>query len=381
MSRKHALVFSGGGSYGAYAVGVTKALAAQGEVFPEILIGTSSGGFNATFLASRWREGLPTAAAALEAVWTKIFAGSMSLGTNGVFRFRGNPFEVFSQRGLRHPWKIFNRWLTDGTHITGQTFNRAQWLLRGRRNEAFSVRLAAMADISAFISMQPMQHSIRRVINFHRLRDFPYDLGVVVTDFHSGKLVLFDQRSMKPEVGHKYIMASAAIPGIFPPVQCEGRWFVDGGVLYQTPILPAVQQGAEVIHAVELFPRIDQIPPAPLGNTPDAMLRTQMISDQQILSSLLRDLSFYNGLMRNSSTLGEQMGEDDWAKAFTQRFQFISRGRQLTVHRYFPSDFVGSHPMEMLNFSPSHVGRLIEMGIADTRAHSCKKNGCVLPFE
>ncbi len=41
------------------------------------------------------------------------------------------------------------------------------------------------------------------------------------------------------------LLASAAIPGVFPPVRIDGRYLIDGGVASHTPITAAVELGAE----------------------------------------------------------------------------------------------------------------------------------------
>src|SRR5512144_2278047 len=90
--RKPALVLSGGGAYGAYEVGIIKALAdgtspgAGGSPLEPMLIsGTSVGGFNASVLAARASEGLGAAAAHLEKVWMEDVADAAGRG-NGVYR-------------------------------------------------------------------------------------------------------------------------------------------------------------------------------------------------------------------------------------------------------------------------------------------------------
>ena len=57
-------------------------------------------------------------------------------------------------------------------------------------------------------------------------------------------------------------MASAAIPGVFPPVEWEERKLIDGGVSNNTPIADAIELGAERIYvlptgnACDLPPRL-----------------------------------------------------------------------------------------------------------------------------
>jgi hypothetical protein len=52
--------------------------------------------------------------------------------------------------------------------------------------------------------------------------------------------------------------------------------------------------------------------------------------------------------------------------------------RALTVHRYYPGRSLGGMP-GMLDFYRASVDALIEEGYADTCAHDCKVNNCVIP--
>jgi hypothetical protein len=52
--------------------------------------------------------------------------------------------------------------------------------------------------------------------------------------------------------------------------------------------------------------------------------------------------------------------------------------RQLTIHRYYPSKYIGDM-LGMLNFHSSAINGLIEDGYADACAHNCRTNGCVIP--
>lgn len=69
----------------------------------------------------------------------------------------------------------------------------------------------------------------------------------VATDLYSGKEVVFN----KGEVNDA-IQASCAIPALFPPVEHEGRWLVDGAVVNPVPVNQCRQLGADFVIAVNL---------------------------------------------------------------------------------------------------------------------------------
>lgn len=114
-----ALILSGGGALGAYEVGVLKALtsgAAAGDhprpFDPDLLLGTSVGAFNATFLAARKDVSLAEAVARLEEVWLERIADRG--GGNGVFRYRLDPRRLADPlRWCRRPRRTWLRLAED----------------------------------------------------------------------------------------------------------------------------------------------------------------------------------------------------------------------------------------------------------------------------
>jgi len=90
-------------------------------------------------------------------------------------------------------------------------------------------------------------------IAFDRL---PIPLRVVATDLESGNMVVFDKGPL-----HMAIRASMAAPGVFAPVEINGRLLTDGGLVRNLPVDIARSMGADVIIAVNigtpLLPRGD----------------------------------------------------------------------------------------------------------------------------
>jgi NTE family protein len=164
-----------------------QALADHG-VHPDLIIGTSVGALNGVFLAARSsREGL----ASLERIWR-------SLRRRDVFPM--GPLQgALGYYGLRN------------------------WL----------VRPASLEKL------------VRDSIAFERLEDAPVPLHVVATDLMKGTEVLLSSGDTVSAV-----LASAAIPGVFPPVQIDGQELVDGGVADNTPIAHARSLGADTIYVL-----------------------------------------------------------------------------------------------------------------------------------
>ncbi len=179
-----AFVLAGGGTRGAVQVGMLAELVSRGIV-PDRLYGASVGAVNgAAFCGDPTPEGM----ARLEAVWR-------NLRSDDVFprsRVHG-PWTLLAQRESMHPNTGLRKVIEDG-------------------------------------------------LRFERLEDAEIPLEVVATSLSDGSERWFDQG---PAVDA--ILASAAIPGIFPPVEIGGEQFVDGGVVNNVPISRAIAGGAERI--------------------------------------------------------------------------------------------------------------------------------------
>jgi len=208
-----AFVLSGGASLGACQAGMIEALYERG-LRPDMFIGTSVGAINAAFLASR----PPTVRTAreLQQIWR---------GMSRARIFPANP-------------------LTAGLGLLG------------------------MRDHS--VPVGPLRRLVREHVQVDRLEDSPIPLHVVAADVISGEEVLL---SDGPAV--EAILASAAIPGVFPAVPWKSRRLMDGGVLNNTPISHAVALAAEQIFVLPAIGtrRLSRLPRGALASGVAAVSR------------------------------------------------------------------------------------------------------------
>jgi NTE family protein len=182
-----AVVLSGGGSLGAVQVGMLQALDEAGVV-PDLLVGSSVGALNAAFVA-----GHPGAAGTAELA--EIWAGLR----------RASVFPTSPARVLR--------------------------ALSGRADSLTdSVKLRALLE---------------QRLGYQRLEQAHCPLTVVATELLTGREVVL---SAGPAVDA--VLASAALPGVFPPVEVEGHLLFDGGVVNNTPISAARDLGADLIYVL-----------------------------------------------------------------------------------------------------------------------------------
>jgi NTE family protein len=178
-----AFVLAGGGSLGAIEAGMLRALVEHGER-ADFVVGASAGAINGAYFA-----GDPSAdgIARLEAIW------------RGLKREQVFPFDMRKMFGLL--------WRRD--HL---------------------------------VESRGLRRLLEAHLPYERLEQAAIPIHVVATDLITGDEVLL---SSGPAVDA--VLASTAIPGVFPAVTIGGRELVDGGVTNNTPVSTAVRLGADRI--------------------------------------------------------------------------------------------------------------------------------------
>ena len=113
------------------------------------------------------------------------------------------------------------------------------------------------------------------------IESFPMPLGIVATDLHNGKGVLF----VTGDTGTA-VRASSSVPGVFQPVKIGTREYVDGGLVSPVPVRYARQMGAEVVIAVDISATPESNPAL---STMDIMLQTFAIMSLSINAFELKE--------------------------------------------------------------------------------------------
>jgi NTE family protein len=225
--KKTALVLPGGGARGAYQVGVLKALAEllpPGSVNPfPVISGTSAGAINSVVLASKARR-YRVAAAELERVWGN---------------FRSD--QVFRTDSLAM--------LKSSVH----------WLA--------SIVLGGflVGTPRSLLDNSPLRALLSRNIRFPRIQasidaGHLHAVAVTAAGYGSSRSTSFYQATVgtrswartrrigvRQPLHLDHLMASIAVPMIFPPVSIDGEYFGDGAMRQATPLSPAIHLGADRI--------------------------------------------------------------------------------------------------------------------------------------
>jgi NTE family protein len=222
-----ALVLPGGGARGAFQVGVLKALAEllpRGSANPfDIISGTSAGAINSVVLASKARR-FRVAVAELDRVWS---------------RFRCHDVYRTDNRTML---KSSLHWLA--AIVLGGT------LVGAPRSLLDNSPLRAL--LSRNVRFPRIQHSIDN--------GWLEAIAVTAASYDSARSTSFFQASadavpwsrtrrlgLRTSLHLDHLMASIAVPLIFPPVLVDGEYFGDGAMRQATPLSPAIHLGADRI--------------------------------------------------------------------------------------------------------------------------------------
>ena len=98
-----------------------------------------------------------------------------------------------------------------------------------------------------FATNDRMVSFLTRTLKVQTFEELRIPLGVTATDFNTGEGVVFSSGSIIDPV-----RASCAYPGMFLPVEIDGRWLVDGMLSHPVPTRPLREMGAERVLAVHL---------------------------------------------------------------------------------------------------------------------------------
>ncbi|MBA4383847.1 MAG: hypothetical protein C0410_03865 [Anaerolinea sp.] len=99
----------------------------------------------------------------------------------------------------------------------------------------------------ALFDTQPMEEFIKKNIGDCEFKDLNVPFAAISCDIVSGERVVLDKGPVAP-----CVRASAAIPGLFSPVEINGRLLVDGGVVDNLPVEHVIEMGADFTIGVDV---------------------------------------------------------------------------------------------------------------------------------
>lgn len=308
----NALVISGGGSRGAFAVGAIEKLREQNIRF-DIVAGTSTGALIAPLVVTDEIQLLRT-----------IYS---SVRTEDIIRQR-EPLDILTRDAIydSHPlWSLLNSFITE---------------------ERYTQIIAS-----------------------------PIELFITTVNLQSGQIEYWNQHTGGPGGGAisrrtllRVLLASASEPVLMPPVQIEesGDQYVDGGVRELAPLKIAIDHGATDIYAILLSP--DQRPRSEerFAHLVKILMRTIDLFLQEILINDVERAHLYNQVIRYVTSIRQKaeplLTPAQIAAIFDdpQNPNPFAGKRELNLYVIRPATELPSGGLE---FRPVIMAQMMEMGV------------------
>jgi NTE family protein len=286
-----ALVLSGGGNYGALQAGALGGLLSRG-IRPDMVVGVSAGALNAAWVAA-----YPT---------------------------------------LDGARRLARQWLEEAPQAFPPLASVTSLLRLARRKEGI-------------LSSQPLVEYIHRSGQGEkRFGEFAQPrLFVVAVRLSDGALKVFGDDPDERVIDG--LMASTAVPPVFPPWSVDGTAYVDGGVLTNLPLQVAVERGADEIYALSIGPHsLDRFEGATIegalgvgGKAVSLMLTQQVEREIEAVQArrgvqlhVIRlmahpDPGFWNFANARSLIATGQRAVDDYFEALPERRSYRDRWQDL----------------------------------------------------
>jgi NTE family protein len=265
-------VLSGGGARAAYQVGVLRAVARilgdrNRNPFP-IVCGTSAGAINAMLLAcesDRFTEGV----ALLEELWRALDSDHVhEIGLGAVASSLARLVASMFNDGYtgEHPWSLL-----DNSPLR-------ELLSRAIRFDRIGQRIA-QGDLSA-LSVTALGYTSGASLSF-------YQGGGNIPAWKRHRRI-----GLPAKLGISHLMASAAIPGIYPPVKIQSEYFGDGAVRQSAPLSTALHLGASRLFVIGVSHNPDEleVPMAAALHAPSLAQMTSTFLNGSFIDALEEDV-------------------------------------------------------------------------------------------
>lgn len=362
------LAMTGGGARAAYQVGVLRHICnTHVEFRPPIITGVSAGAVNAAHLAA-YQGTFCDAVDQLAELWLELTTDKVFHTGSGFF------FSNFLRWGLS--------FILGGSRIGP----RKRSLLDSDPLRIFlEKKLASKATDRIYGIQENIDKGLLKV------------LGISSTNYGTGKAITWVQgnveshwqrprrRSESTEITIEHIMASTALPLIFPAVKLEDGWHGDGGIRSIAPLSPTMHLGAKKILAISTRYRGGEV-------IPDENMIGEFAPVAQIigilLDSIFLDLLDYDAanmsrinmlyeevnektrkelnkvellILRPSQDLGKLASQ--YEVKLPQPFRYFTRG-------FGTRDTKSPDSLSLLMFQPDYLNRLIELGEKDAQQNA-----------
>ena len=288
-----ALVLQGGGALGSYQAGVIDGLADSG-IEIDWVAGISIGAVNAAIVAGNPPE---RRVARLTEFWDIVTSALPS-------------FPIFPNDHLREMLHEWSAGLVLAQGVPG--FFKPRMI-----SPAFAP--PGSCEALSFYDSSPLAETLDSLVDWDLLNNGPVRLSIGAVDVVSGNFHYFDNKHETLDARH--IMASGALPPGLPPIEIDGRWWWDGGLVSNTPLAHVLdhQSGEMLVFQVDLFTSATDRPKTIM----DVLAREKEIRfssrTRQVTDQLMRMRTDREAIRKVLDKLPEDICDDPDIKALAER--------------------------------------------------------------
>jgi NTE family protein len=233
-----ALVLQGGGALGSFQAGVVESLFSQG-IGVNWVAGISIGAINAAIIAGNEPDQVVPK--------MRVFWETVSGGMPNVVLPENDAIQEFAHLAAAATVAMFG--------VPG--FFRPNGI-------AAPFAVDGSREATSFYDTMPLKETLDRLVDWDRVNHGPVRLSIGAVDIESGNFDYFctGNPRWKGQIDARHVMASGALPPGLPPVEIDGRFYWDGGIVSNTPLAHVIdnQDGDMLVFQCDLFPAEGALP-------------------------------------------------------------------------------------------------------------------------
>ncbi len=300
---RRVLLLQGGGALGAYHAGVYEGLAAAGFM-PDWVVGISIGAINAALIAGNRPEDRIDR---LREFWNRVSSQA--------------PFTLPATMDFARP--MMNRMAAASAMFFG-----IPGFFAPRMPPPQVAPEGTLAALS-YYDTEPLRATLEELVDFDRINADDVRLSLGAVNARTGESVYFD--SIDHAITASHVMASGALPPGFPPVEIDGEYYFDGGIMSNTPLQYVAKDFRmdALIVAVDLFSGLGEMPKN-LGQVQERVKDIQFQSKTRFSQDQIRNIEALRSVLADVlGKLPESMRSDPQVKKLEE---VSRRGRLSLIH-------------------------------------------------
>ncbi|MBW1750600.1 MAG: patatin-like phospholipase RssA [Deltaproteobacteria bacterium] len=228
--------------------------------------------------------------------------------------------------------------IVGASYLAGNLDSLEQWVCSLTQIEVakfFELNLS----LQGFVDIERLQTFFTKYIcrENTQFKDLSKTFATVSTDLETGREIWFTEGPVLNSV-----WASISLPGLFPPIQNQGRWLVDGGLVNPVPVSVCRALGADIVIAVNLNGDI-------VGKHFITKNQTKEDKSDNVFSTLKKSMRSYSDLFF------EKIKEKDSPPSLLDA---ITSSINITQDRITRSRMAGDPPNILLSPKLAHIGLL-----------------------